>query len=195
MFTKDLKSCLEPTFVYITGAFKLDSMFLWDGIGSRSYSLMKDKSTSSLPGPCHPHSWAAGTWALRESKVDHVLSKAFPLFDSFKNQSKGKRKFGMKFIFKVGPRPQPQGFVRFSGGLNPSARTLRAWQSRFQERPEIFEITQKEREGVGSARLAVESTRGVAEVNKETLGGRGQRHFPAWLAGGRGGRRARRRHG
>ena len=45
--------------------------------------------------------------ASKENPVEHVLSKAFPLFDSLKAQSKGKRKFGMKFIFKVGPAPQP----------------------------------------------------------------------------------------
>ena len=53
--------------------------------------------------------WAVAPAELvpKGNPVEHVLSKAFPLFDSLKAQSKGKRKFGMKFIFKVGPAPQP----------------------------------------------------------------------------------------
>lgn len=142
----------------LLGLLKLDSMFLWDGGREQSYSLM-NKAPPPTPWALPPAQLGSRNLGPKENQVDHVLSRAFPLFDSFKNKAR-ESEFGMKFILKSAPSPNPGAL--FTSHRTQPLRALRAWQKPFPRRDEIFEITQKEREGVDEC-SAQSSPQGVLQ--------------------------------
>ena len=102
------------------------------------------EGTVSPPWAVAPAELGRGNLGPKRNPVEHVLSKAFPLFDSLKDQSKGKREFGMKFIFKVGPAPQPPVLRSLLTDSTPRRGSCGPGKV-VSRKEEIFEVTQKER--------------------------------------------------
>lgn len=101
-----------------------------------------------------PAELGSGNLGPKGNPVEHVLSKALPLFDSLKDQNKGKREFGMKFIFKVGPAPQLPVLCPLLTDSTPQRGPCGPGKA-VSKKEETFEVTRRRDEG--SARAQAQS--------------------------------------